>query len=204
MTYAGYPSGSLTPPTASRWADSDKPGSPWQQAMVGVLGVVLALTLVIGQVAVATTAGISRNLHANIKHLEDGNKTMKTIIERAGPTVLMEQVVRNQELILANTQKTLGVLNGHMGKIGATTAGLGSTVGTMQSTSGELATGVQGMNSDTQKIVGLLEPLPVAIGRTHTQLGQISTDAGAINGELNTISGKMIKYGLPHAKKVRQ
>ncbi|MEO6867528.1 MAG: hypothetical protein ABI200_05860, partial [Gaiellales bacterium] len=73
-------------------------------------------------------------------------------------------------------------------------------VGSMRTSSAGLATDVEGINTNTQKMTGLLGELPDATKRTHKQLSRISTDTDAINGELGAIAGKMQKYGLPHAK----
>jgi hypothetical protein len=158
---------------------------------------------VIGQISVATTAGIQKNLHSNIGHLQHGNATMRDIIEKAAPSVVMEKVVAHQRDTLANTNRTMIRLNATMDSLGGTTSDLKTTVGTMQTASGNLATGIEGMNSDTARIVKLLKPLPAATERTHRQLSRIANDSGDINTELGQISNKMVKYGLPHAQNVK-
>lgn len=192
----------VAPRTATLF-DERRRGSTWQQASVGAMGIVLALVLVIGQISVATTAGIQHNLHANIQRLKDGNATMREIVEKAAPTVLMEKVVADQAVALDHTGQTLQLLNEEMAALGETTLSLEATVTAMSDTSAGLATGVEGMASDTSKIVDLLGPLPDATTRTHKQLGRISGDSKAINGELDSISHKMEGYGLPHARCVK-
>lgn len=187
----------------TRYVDTTHAGNPWAQLGVGVLGIVLAAVLVIGQISVATTRGISVHLHGNVANIEQGNETMLEIIEKAVPAVAMEAAVEKQKTILRNTNDTMGVLNDQMYGIGETTNGMSATVGTMERTSGELATGVASMDESTSAIVRLLVPLPSATGRTHSWLTRIAADSAAINTELYAISNKMSRYGLPKAKNVR-
>lgn len=188
---------------SSALIDDSRSGSPIQQALVGIVGIVLAVILIVGQISVAMTRGVSVNLHRNVKHLQDGNATLRDIVEKAGPALLIEKVVAQQQKTLQGTLDTMRVLNGEMEVIGETTTGLSGTVGSMQERSTSLAGGVAGMNRDTEKIVGMLGPLPDATTRTHTQLARIESDSAAINSELGAIGTKMRGYGLPQAQGVR-
>lgn len=190
------------PVQRTTFIDPSRAGSRWQQAGVGVAGIVLAVVLIVGQISVATTAGIQRNLHANVQNLRDGNKTMEQIVTKAAPTVALEDVIEEQKKTLGHTRKTMGLLNQEMAQIGATTDELSGTVSRMETASGQLSSGVAGMNSDTTAIVDLLGSLPGATERTHGKLERIGSDSKAINTELNTISGRLQGYGLPKARNV--
>jgi chromosome segregation ATPase len=159
--------------------------------------------MVVGQISVATTAGISRNLKINVAQLAEANKTMESIIERAGPSVQMERTVAVQAKSLATTNDTMVSLNAAMAEVGKTSESMKSSVEGMQATSGDLAAGVESMNSETAAINDLLGPLPEKARSTHGQLSQIDKDSAALNTELSAISGKMAGYGLPPAKNVK-
>jgi hypothetical protein len=183
--------------------DETKQGSPAAQALTGVVGIILAIVLVMGQVSLATTKGIATHLHASVGHIQEGNKTMESVIERAAPSASLEDVVKGQGDTLASTRDSMKVLNGEMGEIGKTTGSLNTVVGSMEENSSSLATGVDGMNTDTGRITGMLGNLPAATERTHAQLKKISMDTTAINIELAAIGAKMRGYGLPAAKHVK-
>lgn len=185
-----------------RYVDPSRQGSAWQQIATGILGVVLAAVLIMGQVSLATTRGIQHNLGDVIANMQQGNATMRDIVEKAAPSVQMERTIGNQSRTLAHTRDTMTVLNSEMARIGSTTNDLHGTVRGMRDTSRNVASGVSAMNRDTARIVTLLEPLPKRTRRTHGYLKRIGADSRAINGELGAISGKMLRYGLPHAKKV--
>lgn len=183
--------------------DDTRPGSMWSQLLVGVVGVVLGIVLVVGQLSVAVTHGISVNLHQNVKNLRAGNATLRDIVEKAAPTLVIQKVITRQNEVLQNTLGTMRTLNGEMSIVTETTAGLEQSVSTMQQTSAQLASGVEGMNQDTARIADMLAALPEATGRTHRQLQRIDADSGALNAELSAIGGKMRRYGLPQAQNVR-
>ncbi len=178
-------------------------GSRWAQLGMGITGIVLAVVLVVGQISVATSAGIQRNLHQNISHLRDGNETMASIVRKSADSPKTGKIVEGQAATLQNTLDTMKVLNGHMAAIGETTSSLTGTVSRMESASGTVSTGIAGMESSTNTIAELLGSLPAATDRTHKELGRINTDSAAINAELGAISAKMTGYGLPHAKNVK-
>lgn len=187
----------------SPFVDVTRQGSGWQQLGVGVLGFVLAILMVVGQISVATTAGISRNLKINVEQLAAANTTMESIIERAGPSVAMERTVSVQAKSLAVTNETMVGLNAAMSEVGKTSEQMESAVEGMQATSSELSTGVAAMNDETAGINDLLGPLPDKARSTHGQLSQIDQDSAALNTELSAISSKMAGYGLPPAKNVK-
>ncbi len=189
---------------AAKVVDADRPGSVWGQVLVGGVGVVLALTLVLGQVSLATTKGIERNLDRNVAQLRTGNTTMKSIIERAAPSMKIDTLVKGQSTTLAHTNQTMTQLNREMATVGATTDELAGTVGQMETTSGQLAAHVGAMERNSGKISALLGRLPGVTDDTHKRLQRIGTDTGAINGELEAIAAKMQRYGLPPAKKVQK
>lgn len=183
--------------------DDQRQGSVWSQVLVGVVGVTLGIMLVVGQLSVATTHGISTNLHRNVKNLQAGNATLRDIVEKAGPTLVIQQVITKQNEVLQSTLDTMRMLNGEMGVVTDTTSGLKQSVNGMQSTSTQLASGVDGMNRDTARIADMLAALPDATTRTHHQLSRIDQDSTALNGELRSIGAKMRNYGLPQAQHVR-
>lgn len=187
----------------SIFLDDTKPGSRWGQVLTGVVGIVLAVILIVGQIAVATTQGIQHNLHATVGHLAVANKTMGSILDKALPITQVEKIVAVQQKTLANTLSTMQVLNGQMSEITATTDGLSSTVAGMNTTSASLASGVAGMDANTGTITQQLSTLPAQTDSTAKQLTKISTDSTAINAELIAITAKLRNYGLPAAKGVR-
>lgn len=199
LAAAGHPMQS----PMSGMVDETRQGSAWAQAITGIVGIVLAVILVVGQISVVTTKGIAEHLHSNVANTREGNRVMRSVIEKAAPSVAMEGIVKGQSQSLAHTKATMTRLNGQMKLIGATTSSLDTTVGGMQKSSNKLAAGVDGMDSDTSQIVKLLGQLPAATVRTHKSLSGIATDTTSINTELAAIAAKMQGYGLPRAKKVR-
>jgi len=179
--------------------DETRMGSKGGQALIGVAGIVLALILVMGQISLATTKGISTHLHASVLHMTEGNKVMESVVERAAPSTELEKVLAAQAITLAHTKDAMVGINGEMTTIGKTTDQLGGVVGGMEKTSGGLATGVAGMDRDTARIDTMLGTLPAATDRTGVALGTINTDTKALNAELAAISAKMRRYGLPAA-----
>jgi hypothetical protein len=195
-TYYGQPR-ALT--LADRVVDSTKPGSVMSQALTGAVGLVLALVLIGGQISLATTKGISENLHKNVQQLKDGNKTMASVIERAEPSVAMEATLGAQADSLGNTERTMGLLNKEMATSGKVTDDLMSTVARMQSTSGLLANSVGAMNYDSLRMLDLLQMMPASTQHTYVGLNRIGGDTKAINGEMQAITAKMRRYGLTPA-----
>lgn len=193
----GHP-GAASP--LSPLVDEQRLGSAGGQVAIGVAGVVLAIVLIMGQISLAMTKGIAVHLHNSVEHITEGNKTMESVVERAAPSVMMEEALAKQSATLANTREAMKSTNAELGKITTTKARLLDVVGGMQATSSSLASNVEGVNTSTAKMTGLLGELPTATTRTHKQLSTINTDTAAINGELNAIAAKMVKYGLPRAK----
>jgi len=188
---------------ASIFLDQNKPGSVWAQVLTGVVGIVLAAMLIVGQIAVALTAGIQHNLHTSVVNLGRGNGTMAQILDKAQPIGLVEKVTQKQQDTLANTLDTMKLLNAQMAQIGTTTGAMQGTVGSMATNSASLADGVAGMDSNTGKITDKLGGLVVGTDKLAVPLGHIATDSTAINAELLAIAGKLQSYGLPPAKGVR-
>lgn len=180
--------------------DEQRLGSPGGQVAVGIAGIVLAIVLVMGQVALATTKGIAVHLHTSVENITQGNKVMESVVERAAPSVAMESALAAQAKTLGNTRTALKATNAELGTITETKHRLLDVVGGMQGTSTSLASNVEAVNTSTTKMTGMLGELPGATTRTHKQLSTINTDTAAINAELNAIASKMVKYGLPHAK----
>lgn len=180
--------------------DEQRLGSAGGQAMVGIAGVVLAIVLVVGQISLATTKGIATHLHASVEHITEGNKHMESVIERAAPSAQLETVLESQSKTLAHTRDAMATTNEELEVILEEKRKLIAVVGRMETTSAELATGVDGVNSSTTKMTGMLGSLPSATTRTHKQLALINADTKAINAELAAIAAKMQKYGLPRAK----
>lgn len=191
-------------PAGIAFVDPTRAGSAWQQCAVGALGIALALLLVVGQVSVATTRGIQRNLHTIVGHLEAGNVTMNSIIDKAEPSTGMDQIVAQQRGVLERTRDTILQLNGEMKVVDATTVELTKTVSTMRSESQTLAGGVKGMSQDTARMAELLEPLPAQTKDTHANLDALASDSRAISGEVKAIGGKMRGYGFPAASGAKQ
>lgn len=187
---------------SSALVDPTRCGSGLGQIAVGILGVVLAGVLVIGQISLATTRGIQQNLGGLIANMDDGNRTMEQIVAKSRPSIQMEKNIGKQAELLASTRDAMVVTNAEMAKMLRTVDGLGATVDRMRATSQRLSSGVSGMQSDTDAVAGMLEPLPAGARRTHRHLARIKTDSHATNVELRAIGGKMQRYGLPHAKGV--
>ncbi len=177
-------------------------GNGWAQLGSGILCMVLGFALVFGQVSLATTKGIQRNLHATIANMDQGNNTMTSIIDKAEPSVSMEKTVAGQAQTLDRVHGTMVELNTQMAGVSRTTDGMVSAVGSMQTDSTKLASGVAGMDADTAKMNELLGALPAKTVSTHQKLSKIGQDSAAINAELARISEKMRGYGLPQARNV--
>jgi hypothetical protein len=190
-------------PECGAFYDPASRGSKWAQVGTGVVGIILAIVLVVGQVSLATSRGIQAHLVRNVAKLREGNKTMEEIVLKGEPSVHVAKVVQHQQAVLEHTRVTMVGLNQRMTGIVKTTDGLATTVGSMRTASSALASGVASMDASTQKLGDLLGPLPGKADATGAALGQINNDSSAINGELTAISGKMEKYGLPHATGVR-
>ena len=188
--------------TASIFLDETRPGSAWQQIGVGIVGIMLAITLVVGQITVATTRGIHSNLKVVVEQMGDGNKTMEEIIEKGKPSMQLEKTIGKKAVLLTKTRDSMVVMNDAMDSMGKTTDGLYKTVLDMRNTSRKLKVGVASMNSDTGKMVVLLGELPDGTDRTHVHLKRMATDSSAIVGELNALSGKMEGFGLEKARNV--
>lgn len=195
MTAAAPPASPLAP-----LVDEQRLGSAGGQAAVGVAGIVLAIILVVGQVSLATTRGIAVHLRASVENMQDGNRVMESVIERAAPSVELEKMLQQQSKTLANTRDAMAATNGELGSIMTTKRELIDVVGQMEATSGKLATDVEGVNASTGTMTERLGTLPAATRRTHGQLAQINGDTTAINVELAAIAAKMIRYGLPRAQ----
>jgi hypothetical protein len=203
---SSYAIGAQHPPlsaNASRWVDDSREGSLWQQLLIAVVGIVLAATLIIGQISVATTRGVQQNLHKSVAQLRQGNTTLGDIIDKAAPSIMLNKVTGQQQAVLQDVLDTMTQLNAAMQQVGATTARLQGTVGTMHQTSAHLAAGVNGMDRHTTTIVNALAPLPANTDKTHAQLARIYTDTAAISTELNAITAKLHNYGLLEATNVR-
>lgn len=195
--YAAHPG---APSPLAPLVDEQRLGSAGGQAAVGIAGIVLAVILVMGQISLATTKGLAVHLHNSVEHMAKGNEVMESVVERAAPSVVMEEALAGQAKTLANTRQALVRTNAELAKIDTTKDSLLDVVGGMKSTSGSLATNVEGVNESTGKMTKLLGTLPDATTRTHGQLSTINRDTAAINAELNAIAAKMVKYGLPRAK----
>jgi hypothetical protein len=189
---------------AQRAVDTGKPGSVWSQALTGVVGITLAIVLIAGQVSLATTKNISKNLHQNVTQLQDGNVTMASVIERSEPSVMMEKTIGAQSASLKNTSATMQKLNKEMATSGKVTDSLMKTTSSMNATSLKLANGVKKMNADTARMLGLLQTMPAATDRTQKNLQKLSNDTRAINAEMKAIGQKMKRFGLPEAKGVKR
>lgn len=188
----------------ARLVDESRAGSRWQQLLVAVVGIVLAATLVIGQVAVATTHGLQVNLRRSLDNMRDGNVTVQSIVVKSRPTMEIRDVVVRQQQVLEEVLSSMQVLNGAMGEMGTTTKKLEGTVGSMKATSERLSSDVGSMDTRTGDIATSLGKVPGATSRTRTQLGRINRDSAAINTELRAIGGKLDSYGLPAAKGARR
>lgn len=175
-------------------------GSAGSQAAIGIAGIVLALVLVLGQISLATTKGMAVHLEQSVANLTAGNATMASVVERAAPTVMMEQALASQSSTLANTRAAMAKTNTELDAIAGSMNELGTVVGGMQTTSGSMASNVSTLSDSTGKMTDLLGSLPASTTRTHKQLSMINTDTNAINAELAAIGRKMLSYGLPHAK----
>lgn len=180
--------------------DEQRLGSAGGQAAIGIAGIVLAVVLVMGQVSLAMTKGIAVHMRNSVEHITEGNKVMESVIERAAPSSAMETALAAQSRTLSNTAAAMGKTNAELEKIKATKHRLLDVVGGMQASSASLASDVEGVDTSTTKMTGMLGSLPDATTRTHKQLSTINTDTAAINTELNAIASKMVKYGLPRAK----
>lgn len=183
--------------------DHTRLGSASGQALTGIAGIVLAVLLVVGQISLATTKGISAHLHASVQHMTEGNQVMQSVIERAAPSVEMERVLAGQSKTLANTRDTMIRTNAQLGEITATTGKLSASTTTMQKTSEQLAADVTSVDRNTALINKRLGGLPAATDATGGSLTGIAGDLHDLNGELEAISRKLMKYGLPRARGAR-
>jgi hypothetical protein len=183
--------------------DETRVGSAGGQALTGIAGIVLAVLLVLGQVSLATTKGISAHLHSSVAHMTEGNQVMTSVIARAAPAVQMEKTLGAQEQTLGAVRDSMVQTNVQLGEIGSTTAQLASATTSMQGTSSRLATDVANVDVNTTKINKQLGGLPAATSATGGSLLKINADMHALNFELATISQKLMKYGLPRAKGAR-
>jgi Tfp pilus assembly protein PilN len=199
MTGASY-----TMPPRSAFVDPTKRGNGLGQIATGILGIVLAAVLVIGQISLATTRGIEQNLNRLITHMDQGNQTMHEIVRKSKPTVKMRSDVERQEQVLGLSRDTLVVTNAEMRKMLLVTARLQKTTLKMKQTSDHLASGVAGMEASTNKVNATLRPLPAKTSLTKGHLEKIRNDSKDINGELNAIGAKMLGYGLPRARGVKR
>lgn len=180
--------------------DEQRLGSAGGQAAIGVAGIVLAIILVVGQISLATTKGIATHLHTSVENIQEGNKVMESVIERAAPSVELEKVLEQQSKTLGNTRDAMVATNTELAEISSTKQDLLRVVGDMEATSGKLASDVATVETSTTSMTDKLGSLPAATKRTHAQLGRINADTNAINAELAAIADKMLKYGLPRAK----
>jgi hypothetical protein len=195
-THAQHPA----PSPLSALVDETRVGSVGGQAAIGIAGIVLAVVLVMGQISLATSKGMSVHLSASVRNITEGNKVMESVIERAAPSVELEKALARQSATLANTRDTMLQTNDELESIITAKRGLLEVVDGMKSTSSALATDVGSLGASTSSMTGVLGELPDATSRTHRQLGRISTDTNAINAELAAIGRKMMSYGLPRAK----
>lgn len=180
--------------------DESRLGSSLGQAATGIAGIVLAVVLVMGQISLATTAGLAAHLHQAVENMEQGNQVMESVIERSAPSPLLAKAVEEQSKTLASTRDTMRMTNAGMAGMASTATKLDGVVGRMETTSGKLATGLDGMGKDTTKMSTLLGTLPAQATKTQTALGTINTDTKALNVELAAIAAKMQGYGLPRAQ----
>lgn len=189
-----------TPTPLAPLVDEQRLGSAGGQALTGIVGIILAVTLVIGQISLATTKGIAVHLSRTVEHVAEANTVMESVIERAAPSVELERVLDSQAKSLGNTRDAMLQANAELDAIGTTKVTLLDVVGNMRRSSASLATDVEGINGSTTQMTELLGTLPGATKRTATQLDKIATDTDAINAELGAIGRKMEQYGLPRAK----
>ena len=187
-----------------RTVDTTRAGSVWGQVLTGVVGVTLAVVLIAGQVSLATTKNISKNLHKNVVQLKYGNKTMASVIEKSKPSVMMEKTIGAQSKSLDHTSVTMQALNVEMAKSGKVTNELMQTTAAMNATSLQLANGVKSMNGDTATMLSALQTMPAATDRTQTNLSKLASDTKAINAEMQAIGRKMKRFGLPEAQGVKR
>lgn len=199
MTALGHSSPSAFAPLV----DETRVGSAGGQAMVGIAGIVLAVLLVVGQVSLATTKGISAHLHASVEHMTEGNQVMEGVIAKAAPSVEMERTLGKQATSLAAVRDTMVQTNAQLDEIGATTKQLNGATTRMQATSETLATDVASVDANTTKINTSLGSLPTATDATLQSITRINRDMTALNVELAAIGDKLLSYNLPRAKGAR-
>lgn len=180
--------------------DETQLGSAGGQAAIGIAGIVLAVVLVVGQVSLATTKGMSVHLSTTVDNITRGNEVLESVVERAAPSVELEKVLDRQGATLASTRDAMASTNAELASIIAAKRELVGTVEGMQSTSAALASDVDGLSASTTRMTSMLGSLPASTERTHKQLATINTDTDAINAELGAIGRKMLSYGLPRAQ----
>ena len=180
--------------------DDTRSGKPWQQALIGVLGIVLALVLVAGQISVATTRGIADNMRLLNANLEEGNEVMFEIVKKSAPAPVMEKVVNEQSGTLAHTRDSLVLMNEELDAMMATTDELQMQSQALQGTAGEVAGTVQGMEGSIGAMIATLGTLPTTTASAGDSLSSVRTDSAAINAELEAVGTKLEKYGLPKAR----
>lgn len=183
--------------------DDTRAGSGLGQVGVAIVAIVLAIVLIVGQVALATTRDIASHLHESVANLAQGNTTMLQVIDRARPNPVIGKALAKQSQVLAHTSVTLTQVNVAMAQIIGTTNGLSTTVGSMQRSSNGLAGGVSGMARDSAKIASILGKLPDTASKISVSTSAIDGDSKDINTQLGAIEGKMKNYGLPQAKDIR-
>jgi ABC-type transporter Mla subunit MlaD len=171
--------------------------------LTSIACIAVALILVIGQIALATTKGISAHLHTSVQNITDGNKVMEEVLERSAPSAALGKVLASQSTTLANTRDAMVQTNGELGQIADTTGQLGGVVDGMGSTSGQLADTIGSMETSTKRMTDQLGTLPGATERTSGSLSRINSDMAAVNVELNALAAKLQKYGLKQAAGAR-
>ena len=180
--------------------DETRLGSSLGQAATGIAGIVLAVILVMGQISLATTAGLAAHLHQSVENMTEGNQVMESVIERAAPSPMLAKAIEDQSKTLASTSDTMRMTNAGMAGMASTAEDLDGVVARMETTSGKLATSLDGMGKDTAKMSTMLGKLPAQTKKTQSALGTINTDTTALNVELAAIAAKMQGYGLPRAQ----
>ena len=198
-TYAA--SGGVLPrERAHTFYHEGRSGSGWGQVGVAAVAVVLGITLIAGQISLATVHDIRSHVHQSLRNLQSGNATMQQTIHNSAASATMLKQLQVQRAALGKTTVALAAMNRSMAQILGVTNQLGSTVSAMRTTSGTLSGGVLGMSRDAQQIARSIGPLPTTVTAMGSSMRLIDTNSTAMVSELGAISAKMKAYGLPEAK----
>lgn len=184
--------------------DPTRQGSPAAHALTGLVAIVLAATLVMGQVALATTKGIATHLEQTSSNLERGNRTVDSVVARSRPAAEVQRLVRRQATTLGSTRQSLVLLNGTLSETARTTSRLDRSVAGTQASSVALAQDLQKVRSSSRSLGTGLRMLPTTARAVRTAVEGTRRDTEVIAWEIARTGIVLRNYGLPRAQGARR